>query len=1404
MTLVVPRFWLPPDQALNLADAGFLPDPEDTLGGAYNPTLAAAPQLREIGCLVLLGEPGLGKSTALGAEANALRELVGDGPDRVLAVDLGATSQESVLRRRIFEAEDHLRWRNGDGVLHLLLDSLDEARIRIETIADLLLDGLDGADHDRLRLRLACRSADRHARLEATLRERFGEERFGVFELVPLRRRDVTAIAEDASVDPETFVREVIRRNLQPLASRPLALRLLLAAAGDEEGLPESVTEVYRRGCRLLAREPDEDRRSGSAAGRLDPGQRVAVASRIAAATLLAGPSAVLTDEEQPVSADDVSLDELVGGRELRDGAVANSFAVDEREVRETLGTGLFAGRGDDRLGFAHQTLGEFLAAQYLASHMRAEQVLDLLTLHEDGNRRIVPQLREVGSWLATLSPELFDALQDSDPDVLLRGDLTLADDEQRAALVRALLEGAAIGAVSHWDTRIRANLSGLAHPGIGEQIRSVLLNPAAPPLAREAAADLAGATRVADLADSLADLALGEGTSMRLRVSATEALRGWAPREALQRLRPLALEPVEDDEDDELRGAALRATWPALIDPDELFESLARPRRESLLGLYKSFLWNDVMAGLRDAALPRALRWARAQPRQHHPTDTLSDLVEQILLRGWEHRDEREVFAELVPLVLSFLCGGHDLLSHEERKRGEAFVERDGRRALVEALVPAVDNRSLPPAHVVLSTPPLLDSDDLPWLAERLREAAGSTLERGWAELIDATLGRSGIDLQLVMEAREHSAVLRELTASWFEPVEFASPEAQSSRERWKRWHAVAVDSDEDRAEVPDLPTVIAEDLDRSEGGDLDGFWHLVEHLALDPGARGHHRYFQSDLKNFPGWEASDADTRERIIVTAERYLLGREPEPERWFGGKTIWKPAWAAYRALRLLAEHAPGRLERLGREPWARWAPIVMSWPRNGDEEAETNEALAGLCFVVAPDEASYWFLRELDGSVVRNGSAWAVRRARYAKLTVVEEPLLERLTDDGWPAGARATLLQFLLERGSRRADERARELLSPELLDDPDGRELALELARVLVEDSPDAGWPAVSLLVEADEAFGRALFESVANTRERGVADRLDETQLADLFAWLEKRYPHAEDPELPDGVGHVGSREQIAWWRDGVVRGLANKGTDEAVRQLDRLEARFPELPWLGGLRTDAQELVRRARWSPPQPADVVRMGADAARRWVTSDAELREAVVESFARAQEALQSSTPASVDLWDTTAHRPKHENELSDWLKRWLDTDLRGRGVIVGREVQIRPGPGGKMGEAGDLVVEGIAGERVEGADIVSVMVEVKGCWHEEVDEAMRTQLTERYLLPDGHRQGVYVVGWYAADEWDGSDWRRPRCGRRSLQETCAFFETQAREVSAAIDVEIDAVVLDCSLPPRQGLARRQ
>src|SRR5438132_260881 len=59
------RFWCPREGQLNLGDDGFLVDPDGEYGSVLNPDVRSFDRIKDTPCLVLLGEPGTGKSTAL-------------------------------------------------------------------------------------------------------------------------------------------------------------------------------------------------------------------------------------------------------------------------------------------------------------------------------------------------------------------------------------------------------------------------------------------------------------------------------------------------------------------------------------------------------------------------------------------------------------------------------------------------------------------------------------------------------------------------------------------------------------------------------------------------------------------------------------------------------------------------------------------------------------------------------------------------------------------------------------------------------------------------------------------------------------------------------------------------------------------------------------------------------------------------------------------------------------------------------------------------------------------------------------------------------------------------------------------------------------------------------------------
>ena len=129
----------------------------------------------------------------------------------------------------------------------------------------------------------------------------------------------------------------------------------------------------------------------------------------------------------------------------------------------------------------------------------------------------------------------------------------------------------------------------------------------------------------------------------------------------------------------------------------------------------------------------------------------------------------------------------------------------------------------------------------------------------------------------------------------------------------------------------------------------------------------------------------------------------------------------------------------------------------------------------------------------------------------------------------------------------------------------------------------------------------------------------------------------------------------------------------------------------------------------------------------------------------------------------------------------------------MNREVEIRPSLPGESGERTDLMVEARVPESESGDDVVSAIIEVKGCWHSDVLTALHQQLAERYLDNIQVSAGIYLVGWFQCDQWDAADYRKSQTPGMTLDEARAFFEQQARDACTQ-DRTVRSVVLDISL----------
>lgn len=255
------RFWCPREGKLNLSDDGYLWDPESDYGSICNPDVVPFESIAKSPCLVLLGEPGMGKSTAMQRQKLDIDREIREMGNESLWIDLRAYQTDVRLVYAIFESRIFQTWLNRSNRLHLFLDSLDECLLRIDSVSALLVEELSKYPLARLNLRIACRTADWPSGFEANLRRLWDEEAVKIYELAPLRRVDVGEAAKTNGLNEEAFLTELDKREVVPLAIKPVTLKFLLNTYGRHGQFPSSQADLYLEGCRLLCEETSESRR---------------------------------------------------------------------------------------------------------------------------------------------------------------------------------------------------------------------------------------------------------------------------------------------------------------------------------------------------------------------------------------------------------------------------------------------------------------------------------------------------------------------------------------------------------------------------------------------------------------------------------------------------------------------------------------------------------------------------------------------------------------------------------------------------------------------------------------------------------------------------------------------------------------------------------------------------------------------------------------------------------------------------------------------------------------------------------------------------------------------------------------------------------------------------------------
>lgn len=1143
-------------------------------------------------CLVLRGEPGMGKST----EIDKFYELQTDDENSIkLNFNLSSYGDEGRLVKEIFESDKINHWKVDSSNLYLFLDSLDEAILDIKTLALLFADRIETLPKERLFLRIACRTAEwsNLSVLENKLKEIWKEDNCQILQIAPLQQYDVETAAQSESLDSQKFIAEIFNKNVSALASKPVTLQFLLGLFEKNESFPSTQTKLYEEGCLWLCEEKNERRKATKRVGKLTPEQRLVISARIAALMIFGNKSSIwiggITGEEET---SDILIGELSGYTEKKKDN--SEFQITEENVREVINdTGLFTSNGSKRLKFSHQTFAEFLAAWYLDyRELSDEAVIKLI-----GQSHLYPQLYETSAWLANQRKSVFQHLMKVAPAILLRSDVLLADESSKVKLAEILLDLFDKEEILGVD---RSYYRKLKHPNLAEQIRPHIIDKTKGWLVRTEALDMVEICEVKALQEDLAEIALDKEDNQDIRVRAAYAVSWVGDSDTKAKLKPLVFGKKEDDDRFRLKGAALDALWNEHLTAKELF-SVLTPANIYFTGGYEVFLNSGMISKLETKDLPIALDWLIENINQFGDSDfSERRLADEILLKAWRNLENEDLFERFVKIALNFLSNHQDIFKEieDKEKLNEIEKEYDKRRKVWLEVFSSMDDKrywSLENSRFIG-----LRNEDISWLVQEWKNAEDKILK---AKLLLRLKGFISYwetppdALDTIYKACEENKDLKKELEEIFAPIELNSEKAEQLRKSHEETFGWKKEQDKKREEwnKPISPSPIEhtlECIEKFEKGEIDAFWHANDWLRFHPNGRTEISYVEADLTKLPVWKDANENTKSRIIKSSKKYLEKGNPENEKWVGTKSFQFSALAGYRAIVLLEKFDPEFIKKLPKSVWEKWAAIIYHYPvfnGSGNDEYERHRQLIAKTYKIAPEKIVELFSQEIESK--SEEVYWSFEKLKYCWDERSKNVLKEKLKNSELSVLITRNILSQLFQSNDAEAGKITCDFIKFPVPKGEKEQQLLMTAVELVLTHGKINCWEKIGQILENDIPFGKKIIEfGVSRFSRLGIQD-LSEKQISDLYVWLSLQYPYKEDP-IHYGVYSPGARDEIVRWRDSLLASLKERGTVGAVYEIEQIKTQLPHLEWLKFTLLEAEEKRRATSWQPLTPQELLKI--------------------------------------------------------------------------------------------------------------------------------------------------------------------------------------------------------------------
>ena len=1418
------RYWTPLHTVPETEHGGYLREPFYTSSYSQAPVRVANHDVRTYAdlaatpCLILLGEPGAGKST----------EIAHFEESEAVWVDLGAVGGESGFADALARHPRVRAWRDDGDALTLLVDAYDEALLRVDAAAVLLQDALVDQlpPHLRperaqsLRLRITSRAGVWPESVTEAFQSLWGTDAVGVYTLAPLRRSDAALAAETLGIPPGPFLTAVADAGAGSWASLPLTLFWLLGIYQRDGAFPDTRRELFETAARFLCEEHNRRRLAADRHGLLTPGQRLALAGRIAA-MMRFGDRATLSLRSVGAHPEGALAGEEVEGTETDLGGA--SFTIGPGSLRDLArDTGLFRTAGPHVFRWTQGAVADFLAAWYL-NHRHAQPVQALSLVTDPDDHHIVPPLRNVAAWTAALIPEVFLALAEREPNIALGGDPQSLDPDVLRQGVDLYLGAIGDERLHTFTDPVPETYRGFRHPALAEQVLGWMSDASRPERARSEAIRIGVQNELSELADPVISLALNADAPLDLRVSALYAAGHLAPPDALAALRPLACIPGEEAE--WVRRTARNVLWPSVLSFSELVASVALTPEDDADSFASGLLSSPPFSvdAVDDALLVEALDWvAEGQDPSTHV------IAQGAIAAAAARAHVPEIGRRLAPLLVRLATRDDELYALRTREhdvqRALASGDED-RTVFLAALVTAAADVDVPNTIVwrLLHDASPVRHQDVSVLLELLRNAEDDTVRDVCATFLgslahppdSSTLDRVAA---LLYDAASTLPRVQAIVKRSYEAWDLSDPDVQATREAWGPGRPGPEPLD------PPIPARLDDDLAQPI---KDRWRHVCHTLNLNPENNTHYPRdpFQPDLTAYPGWGALGAADQERVFEAAREAIESSVPDAADWTSveeGNLTWH-LLDGVRALALLDGHEV----ELDDAVWSAWAPALLARVEDGSvERADLIRGLIAQAYRADPQAFRDNAARIIPLLPARLG---AFDRA----LAPLGDPALNALLLDATASEDasdydRHQVLRRLVEEkvpgAAAAVVRRVRSAYDPHR---------AASWIRLHLSADPVPAWAAHRECVLSNDAVISAILTQIADeSRHAPLSAETPPEALVALETSLHRLFPPDDDPPQPKGVYSPSMADNIRDLRGGFAAILAAQGTEEAVEAIESLRAVLSPHTLryqIKRARTRRRELCHRVL----SPVRLLALLDRPETRLVRSADELFQVTTETLNGFEEWLRTGTaPRVYALWNHVPRRealhlaasivrasgapdaladeldalrtganpafafPRDEGALANAALRFLRERLGPQGILIVREAEVQ------RGHAVDLVVS------VPATDVgpaATVVIEVKASWYGKLYSALADQLADRYLDGVMRRHGIYLVGWYGPQGWYERAPGTPHPKAASARKG-GLDALRAKLNAAALDActdgrQLASLVVDVSLPPPRASA---